>query len=581
MLQVAAKIASTYDVKSENRTRFLDSAERIWSWVYAFDGGRGLTAPNGVMSTGALPERCCAAANTAKNAHSTSPGPLCANSRAPGMSYNHGLLMSSAALLYNATGSKDYLKTSLELLQAAIENLTDSEGAVRDVQRGSRVFSSAGRCLCGSDPGSDFFSFNGIFTAHLSYFAETLHKSGALSPDVQSKVLAMLKQNSDNAWSRSAAWPPFNSSMDQCSTSIDRKRHTSVGDAQTMLNRTSPKFHWWWSNGKNATLETPPDGQLWFARSGLQCSYPDNGTSSPVLWSGMAASEQACRQLCAENLTCIKYMWENWSGELHGRHGNNEDNYDDHSDTCPCFKCSGRRCSYPDCDRCSTLADEPCARRNMSDCYTTAKTPCACSSSEPESALSIACWLFRTVVENRSTLSGCTNFSTQYNVAAKRPLPPTRQHPWTTCQNRCGHTSPSLTSSGNFSDADVCFCDDACAVHLDCCLDFVEQCRPAEGQHPSCSGRCVNIEAMPPFPSSRQPHALAVPIQGGGYCYCDPQCGNIFTDNNSYGGCCADFAFECKKQPLDPVCFDARTQGSALHLFVSHHVVSELEPSDV
>ena len=75
--------------------------------------------------------------------------------------------------------------------------------------------------------------------------------------------------------------------------------------------------------------------------------------------------------------------------------------------------------------------------------------------------------------------------------------------------------------------------------------------------------------------------AMAVPIGGGGYCYCDAGCGaNLkwgYTDNNSYGGCCADWAHECGHMPKDSVCMDARTQAQAVNLFVAHHTVMKLQ----
>ena len=54
------------------------------------------------------------------------------------MSYNHGILLSSAALLHRLTGEEAYLATAERLLEAAASNLTDAEGGLRDVQRGSR-----------------------------------------------------------------------------------------------------------------------------------------------------------------------------------------------------------------------------------------------------------------------------------------------------------------------------------------------------------------------------------------------------------------------------------------------------------
>ena len=71
---------------------------------------------------------------------------------------------------------------------------------------------------------------------------------------------------------------------------------------------------------------------------------------------------------------------------------------------------------------------------------------------------------------------------------------------------------------------------------------------------------------------------VAHAIKGGGYCYCDSGCADSFTDNNSYGGCCADYTYVCAGGTKDQVCMDARTQGQALNLFVAHHIISNTAP---
>jgi predicted alpha-1,6-mannanase (GH76 family) len=128
---------------------------------------------------------------------------MCANSDVPGMSYNHGLVMSSAAILYNITREPAYLDRALSLLLAASENLTNSDGAVADVQRGSRQRFSA--CSARGDPGTDFFSFKGVFVAHAAYFAAILSAAGSLPADAQQRVVKLISASSDNAWNHSAA----------------------------------------------------------------------------------------------------------------------------------------------------------------------------------------------------------------------------------------------------------------------------------------------------------------------------------------------------------------------------------------
>ena len=560
MLHSAVKIASTFPEGSANRTRFTQSAVSIWNWLFEFDEGRGLIADNGIMSTGAVPIMCCNATSAAAFGNSTTNGSKCANSGAPGMSYSHGLLMSSAVLLHNVTGDKDYLITGLRLLDAAVENLTNSEGAVKDAQRGSRQLYSSS-CECGSDPGSDFFSFKGIFAAHLAYFTDTLNRSGILSLDAYNKSLSLIKRSSDNAWTRSASWPPFTKSGDICGGYLSKK-HTSS-------KANYPKFHWWWSNS-TGTIETPPDASWWFAMSSIFCSYKESNatnTSSPIRWSGQVDSADVCQARCVADSQCIKYMFRVYS---------------DTPDYCPCKTCQGKVCWQPQCDYCGTLADNSCPTKNSTGCYTTTAAACTCTKPKPTKKphTNANCWLYGPDTGgNRTHGNACTQRNSDYTFAAKRPPLPTPLDPATTCRGRCENDSAIydeiLRAQGVNVSSWPCRCDAACTRHFDCCQDYVEHCLPSEGQHPSCSGRCKPTELTNPQAVPVQ--ALGLPIRGGGYCYCDSSCeDSIFTDNNSYGGCCADYASQCESASADPVCFDARTQGSALHLFVAHHVIETI-----
>lgn len=121
-----------------------------------------------------------------------------------------------------------------------------------------------------------------------------------------------------------------------------------------------------------------------------------------------------------------------------------------------------------------------------------------------------------------------------------------------TCAGKCGSTEPIVLDQG------VCYCDENCSKHLDCCTDYVDVCRPYEPV--SCKGYCNKAE----------PQAL----RGGGYCWCDAACNPSFTDNNSDGSCCADYPQQCLNVKIPP-CLDARTQGSAVNLFLGHMSVSK------
>lgn len=121
-----------------------------------------------------------------------------------------------------------------------------------------------------------------------------------------------------------------------------------------------------------------------------------------------------------------------------------------------------------------------------------------------------------------------------------------------TCAGKCNSPHPLVLDQG------VCYCDDNCAKHLDCCSDYADVCRPYEPI--SCNGHCNKAEAQA--------------IVGGGYCWCDAACNPSFTDNNSDGSCCADYPQQCLNVKI-PTCLDARTQGSAVNLFLGHVSVSK------
>ncbi|KAL1504220.1 hypothetical protein AB1Y20_010629 [Prymnesium parvum] len=288
LLHVASRLAASASSATE-RAEYLEEAEAVWAWLFAFDGGRGLLAENGIMSTGAQPEWCCAATAAASGG-----GGRCFNSRVAGMSYNHGILLSSAGLLFNLTARPAFRDAAARLLSSAHANLSDSSGAIADVQRGSRSQSLSCNCSRGFDPGTDFFSFKGIFAAHLSYFATTMAASGALSRGMHSQLMSLVQTSSDNAWTRSAAWPPF-STQDRCSPP-----ESSAGFHAAASSAAPPKFHWWWSS-EVAPMLTPPDPRLYFTRQGLRCTY------STSIWSGNASLEE-CQRQCSTRAACATFM---------------------------------------------------------------------------------------------------------------------------------------------------------------------------------------------------------------------------------------------------------------------------------
>lgn len=141
----------------------------------------------------------------------------------------------------------------------------------------------------------------------------------------------------------------------------------------------------------------------------------------------------------------------------------------------------------------------------------------------------------------------CNHTDRNYNVGLKRPVGKA------SCKGHCGSDKPLKVEPG------VCYCDVACTTHLDCCLDYADECTKQE--FPSCKGLCGTARA----------HAII----GGGYCWCLDGCNPQFTDNYSMGSCCPDYPQQCLKVQM-PACLDARSQGSALNLFLAHMKISSL-----
>ena len=153
------------------------------------------------------------------------------------------------------------------------------------------------------------------------------------------------------------------------------------------------------------------------------------------------------------------------------------------------------------------------------------------------------CWLWS---YNRSN-HVCNQTNENWNFGVRRRIGNV------SCAGNCGSSKPIQLDQG------VCYCDDQCAKHLDCCTDYADICRPHIPI--SCKGYCNKVEAQ------------AIP--GGGYCWCDAACNPSFTDNNSDGSCCADYPQQCLSVKMPSACLDGRTQGSAVNLFLGHVSVSK------
>ena len=153
------------------------------------------------------------------------------------------------------------------------------------------------------------------------------------------------------------------------------------------------------------------------------------------------------------------------------------------------------------------------------------------------------CWMWS---YNRSDHT-CSKHDVGFSVGAKRPV-------GGTCAGRCSSKEPVKFQEG------VCYCDSDCAKHLDCCLDYVNHCITSNVPI-TCKGWCGKSEPLP--------------VRSGGYCWCVEGCLPWSTDNNIDGSCCPDYSTTCQNVTI-PTCLDARSQGSALNLFIAHMKITQI-----
>ena len=142
-------------------------------------------------------------------------------------------------------------------------------------------------------------------------------------------------------------------------------------------------------------------------------------------------------------------------------------------------------------------------------------------------------------------------------LPAPRRRPPQRPH------NDLASCSASCTWSPDARALPAC--DTACAVTW--IAASTTPCLPAlEHTMPSC-------EVVPRRIGGRCEAAFtASPIPGGGYCYCDEQCDNDFTDNNSTADA-ARLPMEVCSRRRATALQGCRTQAQAVNAFVAHYVI--------
>ena len=439
VLHLGSKLAYMFPQNSW----YLKSAQKIWDWIFSFNDGYGLMTDKYLVSTGAVPEQCCN--NTISDSLRR-----CVNSNVSGTSYNQGLLISAAAYLYNRTGNKTYLNVGLRALEAILTNYTTKDGILIDEVRGYSTYQSQSECDSLSDPGGDWYSFQGVFMNHLSYFTAVLAESDVLPLTTQERIIKFVELTSDAAWNKSAVRPPFKND-DVCNINTNQPKITY------------PKFHWWWNEDKTDQQIISPDPRLFFHKTYLRC-HTLNGNDTQI-WEGMIGSQDKCRAKCARNPNCSKYLYQNYQSAVPG----------------------------------------------------------------------LDCWIWS---YNRSNHI-CQQKDDSFVVGIKRPI----GH--ASCAGQCGSKDPIKLEHG------VCYCDENCVNHLDCCLDYANHC--TSGAVPSCKGLCNKM--------------VPRTIPWGGYCWC-------FDDCIGDANCCLGYNQECLQFTM-PTCIDARSQGSALNLFIAHLRLSQ------
>ena len=415
MLHLSSKLAYLLP----NETRFLHKAIRTWDWFFHIDNGQGMMSDQFLVSTGVVPERCC---NATSDEYTR-----CQNSKQSGTSYNQGLLMSAAAYLYLSTGNETFLKTGVRAAEAILANYTTAEGILVDEPRGYQSFMSS--CYSGSDPGGDWYSFNGIFMLHLGYFTELLVKNGTMPEDLLGRIKTLVQDTSDAAWMRSAVFPPFKGIDNVC----------KPGSSSAQHKPQYPKFHWWW--GHNVKQQKiPPDPRYYFHALELSCK--GNNTQ---LWSGSTGSELKCTQRCNKHSNCSKYSYTEYQ----------------EGDT-DCWLWSYNRSDH--------MCDTVDYSSNVGIKRPIGNATCAgrCGSGDSQGLSNgTVCYCDASCVKH---LDCCLDYAD--HCTSKTPI---------SCKGQCSdsvHSKPQVISGGGY-----CWCSESChGWYTDnnsdgsCCPDYPEQC---------------------------------------------------------------------------------------------------------
>mmetsp|Transcript_98234 Transcript_98234/g.311634 ORF Transcript_98234/g.311634 Transcript_98234/m.311634 type:complete len:483 (-) Transcript_98234:9-1457(-) len=221
MLQAAAKL---YLLTGE--PRYAAEAKQMWDWFEAVplrdpDGllGDGLTGHAGSQSD------CC-------NGTAALPSkPRCVRNGGPSYTYNQGLFVGSAGLMFRITGDRSYVREAQRTLRAVLRRMT-AAGVLREPLGRTRP---AREVVCdrSNDPaGGDLYSFKGVFVLQLAGFLRDV----PVDEDLRGQLRDLVSRSSDAAWGLRTEPPWPRSPPDVC-----------ADPALAELTSGPPKFPWYWA----------------------------------------------------------------------------------------------------------------------------------------------------------------------------------------------------------------------------------------------------------------------------------------------------------------------------------------------
>mmetsp|Transcript_64627 Transcript_64627/g.129841 ORF Transcript_64627/g.129841 Transcript_64627/m.129841 type:complete len:321 (+) Transcript_64627:2-964(+) len=205
--------------------RYADQAQQIWDWLAAAplrdaDGllGDGLTGTAGFQSD------CC---------NGTAPvawKPRCMRNGVPSYTYNQGLFVGGAKLMYRITGDYSYIDEAQRTLRAVLHRMT-ARGVLREPLEGT-LEALAVTCDANHDPaGGDLYSFKGVFMLQLADFLQGVPLDSAL----RAQLVGLVARSSDAAWGLRNEPPWSTSQLDVC-----------ADPSLARLLSGPPKFPWYW-----------------------------------------------------------------------------------------------------------------------------------------------------------------------------------------------------------------------------------------------------------------------------------------------------------------------------------------------